>query len=333
MPHTFTQKEITRVTCHFGLTPLRSVPVSSLYRRNAVFRVTTTSGTYALKPFRRSEAYRTTTGQQLRTAVRHVKLLTSKRYSHMPRWVRTRTGRFWIEFKGSPFYMTEWIHGRGLGLAQDYTALGRALAELHLIRPVSRSRTNSSILTYIPQWKAQAGNLQQYMGAVIRHKGRHSAWYKANGPDCTRLAKQAWSCFKRPALTRLLLRDARHPSLVHGDITSLNVVISEGGGLYIIDWDRVKTGSSYLDMVKALRNTCQYKPEFIRSFLQGYEEIRPLSRSERRLITALFSLPQEGWNGARFPHRSMNRAMMDIFVQTWPERKQAIRVMQQWSLS
>ncbi|RUT33538.1 aminoglycoside phosphotransferase family protein [Paenibacillus zeisoli] len=333
MAHTYTQKEITRITRHFGLTPLRSVPVSSLYRRNAVFRVTTPTGTYALKPFRRSEAFRTTTGKQLRAAVRHVKLLSSKKYSHMPPWLRTGTGRFWVEFRGTPFYMTEWIHGRGLGLAQDYTALGRALAELHLIRLPSRSRTNSSILAYIPQWKLQAGILHRYMATVIRNKGRYSQWYKRNGPSCTRLAKQAWAYFKEPSIAKLILKDARHPSLVHGDITSLNVVISEEGGLYIIDWDRVKTGSSYLDMVKALRNTCQYNPEFIRCFLQGYEEIRPLSQSERRLITILFSLPQEAWNGARFPHRAMSRAMMDIFVQTWPERKQAIRVMQQWSLS
>ncbi|MNH86235.1 homoserine kinase [compost metagenome] len=331
MAHSYTQKEITRITRHFGLIPLRAVPVSSLYRRNAVFQVTTGTGTYALKPFRRSEASGTNTNQQIKTTVRHIKLLTSKKYAHMPRWVRTSTGRFWIELKGTPFYMTEWIQGRGLGLAQDYTALGRALADLHLVPLASPPKNNSSILGYIPQWKVEAGNFQEYMAAVIRKKGRHSGWYKSNGPACNRLSKQAWTYFKKPSIARLIIKDARHPSLVHSDITSLNVVISEGGHLYIIDWDRVKVGSSYLDMAKALRNTCQYNPEFIRSFLRGYEEIRPLSRSERKLITLLFSLPQEAWNGARFPHRSKNREMMDIFVRTWPERKQAIRVLQKWS--
>ncbi|WP_433944600.1 phosphotransferase [Paenibacillus sp. SN-8-1] len=331
MAHSYTQKEIHRITRRFGLIPLKAVPVSSLYRRNAVFQVTTGTGTYALKPFKRSEASSSNTIQQIKTTIRHVKLLTSKKYAHMPRWVRTRNGRFWIEVKGTPFYMTEWIQGRGMGVAQDYTALGRALAGLHLVPLASSPKHNSSILSYIPGWKASAGSFKKYMSDEIRKKGRHSEWYQSHGPACNRLSKQAWAYFKRPSMEKLIVKDARRPSLVHSDITSLNVVISESGHLYIIDWDRVKVGSSYLDMAKALRNTCQYNPEFIRSFLLGYEQVRPLSRSERRLITLLFSLPQEAWNGARFPNRAKNREMLDIFVRTWPERKQAIRTLQKWS--
>ncbi|USB33089.1 aminoglycoside phosphotransferase family protein [Paenibacillus sp. YPG26] len=331
MAHPYTQKEIHRITRHFGLTPLKAVPVSSLYRRNAVYQVTTSTGGYALKPYRKSEASSTNAMQQIRTTVRHIKRLKQKKYRNMPRWLRTSTGRYWIELKGTPLYMTEWIQGRRMELAQDYTALGRALANLHLVSPTPSKGPNSSILSYLPGWKARSGSFQRYMAAAILQKAPHFGWYQLHGPACNRLSKQAWAYFKRPSMAKLLLKDARRPSLVHGDITTLNVVISENGHLYIIDWDRVKLGSSYLDMAKALRNTCQFNPEFIQSFLLGYEEVRPLSRSERRLITLLFSLPQEAWNGARFPSHTKNREMMDIFVRTWPERKQAIRVLQQWS--
>lgn len=93
------------------------------------------------------------------------------------------------------------------------------------------------------------------------------------------------------------------PALIHSDITPQNVIIADDGQLYMIDWDRVKPGSIYVDVANALMNTAHFNPVFIHSLLKGYEDLRPFDPAERQLISSLYRLPREVWLAARFPNR------------------------------
>lgn len=133
-----------------------------------------------------------------------------------------------------------------------------------------------------------------------------------------------------PETGSLLEREMARPALIHSDITPQNVIIADDGQLFIIDWDRIKLGSIYVDVATALMNTTYFNPVFIQALLKGYEELRPLDRTERKLISALYRLPREAWLATRFPNRLRSRIMLEIMGQTWPLRSEAMNFLDGW---
>jgi len=77
-------------------------------------------------------------------------------------------------------------------------------------------------------------------------------------------------------------------------------------------------------------NTTRFNPVFIQALLKGYEEIRPLDRTERKMISCLYRLPREAWFAARFPQSVRSRNMLDIMGQTWLLRLKAMDLLDEW---
>lgn len=121
------------------------------------------------------------------------------------------------------------------------------------------------------------------------------------------------------------------PALIHSDMTTQNVIVSEDGQLFIIDWDRIKLGSIYAEVASALMNMTRFNPEFIYSLLKGYEELHPFDPTERKLISSLYRLPREAWYAARFPKSPRSRNMLDVMEQTWPLRLKAMDLLDEWA--
>lgn len=332
MTNVYTKTRIRRIARRFGLTARKSKPIASMYRKNAIIRVHTDTDTYALKPYCRNVLLRTSAVQQMRSVANCIRLLMAGGYRYMPEWVPTRGGALWTVKHGRPFYVTKWIFGRGLQTEEDFAELGRALAALHTsggLLPATESPTREQMRL----WKAQDRHFQCW---VARPQAYHPhatirAWIKKYGIACAHLASQAWHALQSPEATALFEEEKLRPALVHSDVTTPNVKISGDGRLFIIDWDRVKIGSAYVDTANALMNTTQFDPAFIHSLLRGYEECRPLTPPERRIIAALYGLPREAWYAARFPKLRRSGDMLDIVDRTWPHRLNAMNIMADWA--
>ncbi|WP_339201725.1 aminoglycoside phosphotransferase family protein [Paenibacillus sp. FSL P2-0322] len=334
MAKSYTKAQIRKITRRFGLIPLKSRLVSSLYRKNAVIQVKTKKGTYALKPFSRTKMVRSNTIQQMERAASHIRLLKKRKYTYMPAWLPTHSGKLWTLHQGTPFYVSQWIKGRGLETAEDFEKLGRALATLHAtstgLHRMDKGKSPPTI-QQLRIWKNQDRLFQRKMIKNSRHDKTYRNWYNAHGEDCKRLSRRAWKDLQDASIIRLLRMEHRHPSLIHSDITTPNVIISDDGHLKIIDWDRAKIGSIYADLAKALMNTTQFNPEFVQSLLKGYQKRKPLSRTERKIVTALYKLPREAWHASRHPNRSRDREILDNWDQSWPLRLQIIHILQEWA--
>ncbi|WP_025681885.1 aminoglycoside phosphotransferase family protein [Paenibacillus maysiensis] len=332
MTKSYTKAQIRKITSRFGLIPIKSSLVSSLYRKNAVIQVKTKKGTYALKPFSRTKMVRSNTIQQMEQAASIIRLLKKRKYSYMPAWLPTHSGKLWTIHQGTPFYVSQWIKGRGLENAEDFEKLGWALATLHAsstgLHRIGRGK--SPTFQQLRIWKNQDRLFQRKITQISRHDKEYGYWYNAHGKDCKRLARRAWKDLQGISIVKLLQKENRSPSLIHSDITIPNVIISDDGQLKIIDWDRVKVGSVYVDLAKALMNTTQFNPEFVQSLLKGYQKRKPLSRTERKMVTALYKLPREAWHASLHPNRSRNREILNNWDQSWPLRLQIIHILQEW---
>ncbi|MCJ8014593.1 aminoglycoside phosphotransferase family protein [Paenibacillus sp. KQZ6P-2] len=330
MADTYKSTQIRSITRQFGLNMLKSTPIASFYRKNAVIQVQTDAGTYALKPFFRSELLHPGTVTQISTAAGYIKLLMNSEYRYMPKWLPSHSDALWILSQGRPFYITEWIKGRRLETAGDFEQLGLALAVLHTTPTGIKSTKRSPTFEQIQLWKTQ-DRLSRKGMAHSSHRAGYKQWVSKYGESYKSLSDRAWTDLANPQIVNLMKQEKARPALIHNDVTSPNVIISDGGRLFIIDWDRIRIGSTYVDTAKSIMNTTQFNPKFIQSFLKGYEERRTLSRAERKLIAALYRLPREPWSAFRFPGRARSRELLRIMDQTWPQRLEAIELLTAWS--
>lgn len=331
MAKSYTKTQIRKITRRFGLIPLKSSLVSSLYRKNAVIQVKTKKGIYALKPFSRTRMVRSNTIQQMKQAASMIRLLKKRKYRYMPAWLPTHYGKLWTLHQGTPFYVSRWIKGRRLEKAEDFEKLGRALATLHVTYTgLYRIGRGNPTFQQLRIWKNQDRHFQRKAIQISRRDKEYRKWYNAHGKDCQRLSKRAWKDLQDTSIAKLLQKENRSPSLIHSDITIPNVIISDHGQLKIIDWDRVKIGSVYADLAKALMNTTQFNPEFVQSLLKGYQKRKPLSRTERKIVAALYKLPREAWHASRHPNRLRDREILDNWGQSWPLRLHIIHMLQEW---
>lgn len=329
MTKAYTKSRIRKIVRRFGLIPLRSDPIASFYRKNAIVRVRTESGTYAMKPFFRSNLLRSGTIDQIKTTAERVQLLVDNGFNSMPKWLASNSGKLWTLDQGRPFYLTTWINGRNMENQEDFEKLGRVLASLHTIS--SRSLPiNGHFYDHIRLWQNHDRLFRKRMTKANQTNKWTHRWYKRFGKFCNQFSDRSWTEFKSPEIVDLLGKEMIRPALIHSDITSQNVIIADDGQLFIIDWDRIKLGSIYVDVATALINTTCFNPVFIHSLLKGYEELRPLDRTERKLISSLYRLPREAWSAIRFPNRLRSRNLLDIMEKTWLLRLNAMELLDEW---
>ena len=327
------KSQVNGIARRFGLIPLNFKWFPSLYRRNAVIQIKTRRGHYALKPFYRNRLFKTSATQQMKKAAGHIRLLSNTGYAYMPKILNAKTGKLWTLRQGQPYYVTEWVQGRTLEHSGDYANLGRAMAALHQSSNGGPpgSKADSYTLKQIRLWKKQHRYfLRDKSGAVQKNAG-YRRWHRQYRNDCRRLAERSWAEMREKGVASLLRNERGHPRRIHGDITSANVIIADDDRLYLIDWDRVRFGSIYVELAKTLANTTHFNPEFIQLLLAGYEEIRPLKRTERKLISALFRLPREAWLAARFPNGKKSNELVENMMNTWPSRLKANKLLGDWA--
>jgi Ser/Thr protein kinase RdoA (MazF antagonist) len=330
MANSYTKSRIRKIVRRFGLIPLRSDSIASVYRKNAVVRVQTESGTYAMKPYIRSVLLRASTMDQMKSTANYVQLLMNHGFSSMPKWLTSHSGKLWTLNQGKPFYVTTWVNGRMLENQEDFEKLGRALASLHA---TSRSflPVTSPFYDHIRLWRNRDRLFRRRMANASHANISTRRWYKRFGESCIHFSDRSWTELKSPELAALLEEERIRPALIHGDMTTQNVIISDDGQLYIIDWDRIKVGSVYAEVATALMNTTLFNPDFIHSLLKGYEELHPFDRTERRLISSLYRLPREAWQASRFPNSPRSRSLLAITEQTWPLRLMAMELLEEWT--
>ncbi|MCC3376306.1 aminoglycoside phosphotransferase family protein [Cohnella sp. REN36] len=330
MPNAYTFSRIRRIVRRFGLHPLSAKSVASFYRKNAVVRIRTESGTYAMKPFIRSNLLRSSTVDQMKSIAYNIQFLTNNGFAAIPKWLQSSSGKLWTLDQGRPFYVTEWISGKSMENPEDFEKLGRALASLHAIS--SRSvPANGAFYDLIGFWKGLDRLFRRRMAETSRTNRTHRRWYRKFGESCNGLSDRSWTELSNPEIAELLERERASPALIHSDITSQNVLIADNGQLFLIDWDRLKPGFSYADVATALMNTTRFRPEFIQSLLDGYEEVRPLTRAERLVIASLYRLPREAWLAVRYSHRPRSGSLLKTVEQTWPHRAKAMAFLEEWA--
>ncbi|WP_261807922.1 phosphotransferase [Paenibacillus sp. N3.4] len=316
---------LKQIAHSYGFSVIKIRSYSSQYKNIAAFRVTTNQGNYMVKPFIGSRS-------RLIRLSSYAARLHRKGFRSMPKWLKTRSGKHWVKKRGKLYYVTEWIEGRKIhksGSKEDFAELGGALANLH---SVSRSfrlapRSDSSIRKLGKRHAAFCSQLK-----ILRGKSTKAGrWFQEHGDHCMKLCRDALDSLGTERIRSRMLKESRRPPLVHGDVTIPNVLKSKER-TYLIDWDGMGPGSSYFDLVVAITNTAGFNIPNMAAFLSGYEQVCPLTRSEKKLISALYRIPREAWHVCRYASSGRKyEHLLDIVEKSWNARMEAIQWMDIWS--
>ncbi|HEY2494484.1 MAG TPA: phosphotransferase [Paenibacillus sp.] len=316
------------ITERYGLHLRRVKTHDSLYKKNAVYCASTDKGRFLIKALYIRKLDQTLTKEQLFS---YIKKLKKAHYPHCPKWLTTRSGKYYVNSNGKPYYVTEWITGRSLqNDVQDYEALGRALATLHTVYKHDHAKMSSSTKKQIKNFQIQGHLFQSHLRKIHSKNTIPKKWFRKHGHQCIHLAHEAWGMMRTSEVRHIIADEPNHPALIHGDVTIPNIVINSKG-LFLVDWDCLRKGSIYYEIAKTLSNTTQFNPEFIHGLLRGYVGIHPLKPAERLLISAFFRLPREAWVEAQRISQGRSHRGLALLALTWEGRLNAISLLDAWA--
>jgi Ser/Thr protein kinase RdoA (MazF antagonist) len=324
---------VKEIVDQYGLRLYSVKAYDSLYKKSAAFCASTDKGKYLIKPFhQRAHGTKWSRNQQISRISSYFQKLKEGAFPHSPSWLTTSTGRFWVSQNGRPYYMTEWLEGRNLQIdnEEDYTILGRALANLHTVCKDSLPSMSPFTQKQIKHFQKKARLFRNNLPGIRNNRTMMGKWFLQNGDRCHQLAEEAWKIVDKSRVKRIIRREIRHPALIHGDVTTPNVII-HAKGLFLIDWDSLRMDSTYYEIAKTLLNTTAFNLSRMHAFLHGYEEIKPFKSAERLLISALFRLPREAWYAAQYAQDAKGKRVFLVLEQTWEDRMNAIRWMDEWA--
>ncbi|MCZ8511021.1 phosphotransferase [Paenibacillus filicis] len=331
MAHPLHKKTLRKLLRNYGLTLHAYQPLDSLYKKDAAYWVTTDQGPFVLKPYQvKPTGIKLGAIRQISRTASHIGKLGHSGYPHLTKWIKARSNRYWVDWGGKPYYLMDWIEGRQLRFEEtDFGLLGAALGRLHTASRDRLSKGRRYSMNMARQFQIQDRLFRARLPRAAQDR-RTGRWFKKHGPACLALADEAWSMLNNPEVRSLLSREARHPALTHGDITVPNVLIRDDH-VYFIDWDFLRKSSIYFELAKTLANTASFNPALMQALLQGYETIRPLEPSERRLVCAFFRLPREAWFIVRQIALGHRVTGFQTTRDTWDARLAAVRFLDQWA--
>jgi len=109
-------------------------------------------------------------------------------------------------------------------------------------------------------------------------------------------------------------------SIIHGDLYYDNTLFHNEHLAVMLDFEQAGIGEAILDIGISVSGTCLEKgfiiPPLVRSFMKGYESVRPLSKDEKMhladaIILGLLSISL--WRIKRFKEKNLNPLMADSY--------------------
>lgn len=257
-------------------------------RENAVYRVDTSTGPFALRLHR--QGYRT--DAQLRSELDWMAALSIGGLS-VPAPIPSQTGALLHVIDDTQVDALTWVQGQTMDDALNQTNraatfrnLGAAMARLHTISDA-----------WSPPQSFDRALWDRY-GLL----GEAPLWDRFwDNPALDRADEELFQQFRNHATEHLhTLEDSLDYGLIHADLVAGNVII-DGTQIHMIDFDDSGYGFRLFDVATALlkHHAAADFVDLQSALLDGYRAHRPLDTTHLALFTALRATTYVGWNITR----------------------------------
>ncbi|MEU2182542.1 phosphotransferase [Streptomyces thermolilacinus] len=254
------QIDLTFVAERYALTSPSLVPLSG-GAANSSFRLTSDQGVYVLTSLDNHDEDSAASLARHTGALHRLGVPTSKVVPAADGALITRNGERLLILK-------EWIGG---AVRQPLPVpllpeAGRLLARLHDLEPHAEG------LDDVPQGTRRLSGEQ--LAALPGFGDREFA---------------EWLAARLGRIRAAEAQNRRKPCLVHGDLFDDNLIVRDDGGLSVLDWETISLDDPLLDLGMAAVGLAQdeaglLSAERLTALLGGYEEVRPLSGTDRAML-------------------------------------------------
>lgn len=301
---------IAEILKEYGLEPLEAVS------HRDIVRVTTSSGTYALKS---AKGDRYSHLVFMESALAH---LRQRGFHAMAELIPTGDGRPGVRRGSSVYYLTRWIDGQPCRFSPDQPeAIDRAaqvLAELHLAaegleapEPVPPEKIRWD--RWIAKGHSKSQDLTLFADELTRRGIRNSFedLFLSAFPFFLELAAQSVASLERGPYKQVAALESSRRSFCHGDYNYSNLVEDAAGNQWVVDFDNCAYDLRIADLVRLIRRNSRWNLVLANRILGVYTSVRPISSAELDVLRAALIFPHEFWWVANL-HFDRGQTLMHI---------------------
>lgn len=224
---------------------------------------------------------------------------------------RTREGSLCARVDGEPFVLTKWVTARESDYSNpsDLEKATEVLAELHLAaRGFLPDSPNRRI--ELGNWPEKfAHRLQEIelFGNIAAGRPRPTAFdrkYRAGVDYFLDQGRRAIKMIEASPYTRLVEKAKKDGGLCHHDYAHHNVLLTDDGRAYLVDWDYSICDLRIHDLASLIiRNmkASDWDLDLARDILETYQRHFPLDPDELKVMAGFLTWPQDYWQiGAQY---------------------------------
>ena len=287
--------------------------------QNNVWKVTTDSGTYALK---RSELKE----KNLHFICTAEQSLANNDFSRFALLIPTAAGYPYFTAGNESFTLHQWIEGEKCDLTKEdhLFAAAETLAMFHTAANEQRLRKHKSDRR---DHFAHAEHIERRLKELRRFHEKASSSpstamttaFLRDYPQIIAMARESFDRLMYSAYPRLLADAEEAGAFIHYDVAARNFIIREGNA-FLIDFDYCCCDLQITDLVRLWKRSFkegENYPKRIESILNGYQKHRHIGGEEFEVLYAMLLFPQKHWRLAHRYFTEKQRKDESFYVKKW----------------
>jgi len=228
----------------------------------------------------------------------------------VPALLPTKSGGRFVRYNDSLFIVTEWIEGRkcDYDLEDDIRGAARNLGRMHRcsydFMPIEGSLIRKDDNNWYKTYNRRLLQIIQFSNHSISTKDPMFKLFIENFDYFYERAKHAVHVLNLIDNSALMEPAEKHNTICHLDYVNKNLIFTDNGDIYVIDFDKSKVDIPIHDIGTFLkrilkRKTTSWDYNILLLTLENYEKERELSLTEFLGLFAFLEFPQKYWKISR----------------------------------
>lgn len=276
-----------------------NIKIENIYKCRSAYKIETQEGNIFLKKMHHGE-YKCKNGYIL------VEELYKNNFLNVPRYTKTKDGRYYVKHKNQYYYVTEWIDGQECDLDNLEEAKNciKLLARFHLASQnidTSKLTIKNNLKNWPYIFRNCLHDLERYR-KVINNKKIKSDFdllYFDHIENFYNRGLAALNFLNNSNYYKLSKLADKNQTICHDSFYYQNI-IKKGSDYYLIDLDSIIIDLQINDLGKIIRRL-MYKKGYVWNFdkakelIECYNSINELSKNELEVMLALIIFPHKFW--------------------------------------
>jgi CotS family spore coat protein len=310
-----TDKVMNQYTCHVN--SIESIKFKDTDKQRAVYKLSTSEGMYCLKKVYYDKA-------TLLFIYSVVEWLNLNSIS-CPRFISTKKGIKYAEYKGNLFILTEWIEGRKCNydqledINQAAFCLGRMHRTSYGFKPIAGSNCRTNEELYFSSLNKHFLQLLDLSNTASSLKDNFSRLYLETFEYNADSAKRSLEILSKVDTSKPIGDRVSMSAICHHDYVNKNIIFSKNNHIYIIDFDRTAMDMPVHDIISFIKrimkrdNTC-WDFNVFKSSMEAYEQSRQISYNEYLLVLSYLMFPHKYWKISRDYYKNLHQCNKEAFL-------------------